>query len=152
MEKAKIIGIDLFNRDILVCFGSKDFLVENLSKYVDDTECTSVSEDINVGTSGRSIMLSGGQIVLWMPSLPESGEELGTLSHEIFHVAVMVMKKAGVGFCADSEEVFAYLIGYITKNVTEMLTSDGVLSLLSSDDASHNPRLQNGQSLRHDTP
>lgn len=53
--------------------------------------------------------------------------ETATLAHEIFHIACYIMEKAGISLCHESDEAYAYLIGYITKKVNECLS-------LSSDD------------------
>lgn len=41
----------------------------------------------------------------------------GTLAHEIYHLANMIMHYRGVRFCDASEEAFAYLIDWLTEKI-----------------------------------
>lgn len=41
----------------------------------------------------------------------------GTLAHEIYHLANMILHYRGVRFCDASEEAFAYLIDWLTEKI-----------------------------------
>lgn len=126
----KVIPIDIYNTDLLFVVGSKQDLKDALKKHLDMDDAED-AYDVMVGniedyTLGRSAYLNSGQLALWLPDASDKA----TLAHEIFHVACYLMEKVGIGLCHESDEAYAYLIGYITKKVDELLipSSDDVLS------------------------
>ena len=52
---------------------------------------------------------------MWIPHLPRDGEDLATVSHEIFHMAKDIMNHVNIPLDESSEEAWAYLIQDITK-------------------------------------
>lgn len=119
----KIIPIDIYNTDMLLVVGTEGELKLSLEKYLgkdDAKEAYAVmAEDISDISLGRSAVLSSGQVVLWMPD----DSDKGTLAHEIFHIACYIMKKIGISLCNESNEAYAYLIGFITNKVNDVLNS-----------------------------
>ncbi len=121
----KIILIDIYNTDVMIHFGDYDSLKEELTARFGLEDALSILDGMNLNAImlGRTVILSAGNIILWMPSIPKTNKEKGTLAHEIFHAACQIMTKIGVSPCSDNEEAYAYLIGYITSKVEELLTS-----------------------------
>lgn len=124
----KIIPIDIYNTDIMVHFGNYDSLKEELTARFGLEDALSILEGMNVNENmlGRTVLLSAGNIILWMPSIPKTNKEKGTLAHEIYHAACEIMNKIDVPPCPDNEEAYAYLIGYITSKIEELITSSCV--------------------------
>jgi len=118
----KIIPIDLYCRDILFAFGDEPSFRKALRKYHTQEETDGIIEaaDINEHSTGKTLCNEKyNAFIVWMPQLPKTAAELGTLSHEIFHAAQALMINIGANLSDDSEEAYAYLIGYITKRVLE---------------------------------
>lgn len=59
--------------------------------------------------------LIGGQTIVRLPKRPVTPVEFGTLSHEIFHAVDYIFRRIGMKLGADSDEAYAYLIGYVTE-------------------------------------
>lgn len=57
--------------------------------------------------------------VLWIPKIPTTPREYGTLSHEIFHMTEKIMTWAGVLLHEASEEAYTHLIGHLTTKILE---------------------------------
>jgi hypothetical protein len=116
-----IIPIDIYNTDIMVHFGDLGSLKEELVARFGLEDALPILDglDINDNLLGRTVLLSQGNIILWMPSVPQTAKEKGTMAHEIFHAACEIMTKIDVQPCEENEEVYAYLIGYITSRVLE---------------------------------
>lgn len=120
----KIIPIELYSRDLMVHFGEKSELPEFLDRYVEKEEIDVFLADIEDGrTDGRTMLLSNGALLIWMPRKPETPKEHGTLSHEIFHATEFLMKEIGASLSPESSECYAYLTGYLTQKVHELLTT-----------------------------
>lgn len=130
----KIIPIDLYATDLLVVFGNKEELEAKLYELCGVGDWVTHTDDIDEQCNGRAIRLNSGQIVLWMPQMPHNAKEHGTLAHEIFHCASLLMNRIGVSPTYESEEAYAYLIQYLTKEIISFLQDDA-RSPLSQDDA-----------------
>lgn len=115
-----IIPIDAFFRDVLVCFGDKQTFKEALIEYHTEEEADSIMGEMDFSLNGHTFYDTVFRaFILWMPKKPETAQDWGFLSHEIFHTAYAVMRKIGVTPSDDSEEVYAYLISYLTKRIIE---------------------------------
>ena len=117
----KVIPIEIYNIDVLFVVGTKDELKISLEKHLEKEDADDAYNvmvgDIEDFTLGRSAYLNSGQTALWLPN----AEDKGTLAHEIFHIACYIMEKVGICLCHESDEAYAYLIGYITNKVNEVL-------------------------------
>lgn len=120
-----IIPIPIYNTDLMVHFGDYDSLKKCLISAFGLEDTLSILNGMNINDNmlGRTVLLSTGNIILWMPNIPKTNKERGTLAHEVFHAACEIMNKVDVPPCSDNEEVYAYLIGYITSKVEDLLTS-----------------------------
>lgn len=119
----KVISIGIYNIDILFVVSSKQELEQALKKHLDKEEAEDaynvMIKDIGDNTLGRSASLNSGQIVLYV----KNADDKGTIAHEIFHIACYIMERAGISLCHESDEAYAYLIGYITNKVNDILDS-----------------------------
>lgn len=59
--------------------------------------------------------LEGGQTIIRLPKKPETPQEFGTLSHEVFHAVDWIFRHINIRLSGYSDEAYAYLIGYITE-------------------------------------
>ena len=116
----KIIPIDIYNTDLIFITGTKDDLKAALEYYLGNKNSkevyTVMTENISNINSGKSTFLNSREIVLWIPN----PKDKATLAHEIFHTVYYIMEKVGISLCHESDEAYAYLIGYITNKVTEL--------------------------------
>ena len=77
--------------------------------------------DIPFQSKGKSIMFSGGQVLLWMPEKPKTAIEFSFLQHEIFHCACFVLEKVGIKYHDKTCEAYAYLIQFLTLKIYKKL-------------------------------
>lgn len=119
----KVISIDVYNTDMLLVIGTQEelklALEEHLGKEEAEESYNVMAEDISNISLGRSAFLDSGQVVLWMPN----SKDKATLAHEIFHIVCYIMEKVGISLRYESEEAYAYLIGFITDKVNDALNS-----------------------------
>ncbi|WP_080057182.1 hypothetical protein [Spirosoma aerolatum] len=113
-----IISYGVYPFDLMVSIGEDTETVKkrlsktNLSRL--DIEQTDVYEIVG---KGRTVMFSNGATLLRLPHLPETPFEFGVLSHEIFHCVHFLFEKIGIKLSMDSDEAFAYMVGYITSEI-----------------------------------
>ena len=57
--------------------------------------------------------------IIVINKLNNTGEDVNTFAHESFHAAVDILEACHIKFTEDTNEVYAYLIGYLTECVTQ---------------------------------
>ena len=108
-----IVDCGVYPFDILVYFGSdKKKLFKELSKYLPIKELKKLTFN-----DGKTIMFSSGQTVLWLKEKPTSIKGIAQLNHEIFHCACFVLERVGIKYCKKTDEAYAYLLEYLTKQI-----------------------------------
>ena len=116
----KIIPVDIYNTDLLLVIGTTEDLENALKEHFGEEEGEKgyalMAEDISDISLGRSALLECGAVALWMPDASDKA----TMAHEIFHIATYIMEKVGIRLSHDSDEAYAYLIGYITRKINEI--------------------------------
>ncbi len=116
----QIIRIDTLYRDLMVHFGSKKTLRKELRKYVSEKAISQAFEKCNFEGKGQMYINQHlGIFFIWMPNKPESAEDVGFLIHEISHAVISIMQTIGVNLSDDSEEIYAYTIGFLTHQIIE---------------------------------
>ena len=119
---SKIIPVDIYCRDILFYFGDADSFQEELYKYHDKKTAERIFENMDISeyNMGKTyINFANNAFVFYMPHIPRDAFEYSFLTHEIFHVTVLLMKSIGASLTDESEEAYAYLNGFLSKRVME---------------------------------
>ena len=57
--------------------------------------------------------------IIVINKLKNTSEDINTFAHESFHAAVDVLESCNINLSEDTNEVFAYLIGYFTECVNK---------------------------------
>ena len=119
-----IVDVDIYKRSVVfsICQTEKQIRQE-LSKHpVDDLD--GLISAINPNNAGKYYAItathSGDVYVFFNPN----GMNKGTIAHEIFHATCYITKHIGLPLTAESEEAYAYLLGYITVEFYKQLKKD----------------------------
>jgi hypothetical protein len=116
-EKMFVVSWEIFPFNVLVFLGTKrDDVLKEIHEYGYDLDDEEKSHLIMYGT-GRTVILKGGQTVLWLNNYPKKGS--GVLSHEIAHSVYFILDKVGIKINDDCEELFAYMTEYLTNKITK---------------------------------
>lgn len=116
----KIINIDLYNRDVMVHFGSKKELHKELHNYHKPDAVKEIVNAINFDADGFTLCNSdNGAYIVYMPKQPSTPSEIGTLIHELSHATNAIMEAIGITLTESSEEAYAYCLGFLTRKVFE---------------------------------
>lgn len=116
-----IIPLVVYPYDIMFSVGEADkqFLKACEARMPDDDYKDLLEDSIcslSRETNGRTYHhLVGGWTIIRLPKKPTTPAQYGTLFHEIFHAVYFIFSRIGIRLCEDSDEAFAYLIGYITE-------------------------------------
>ena len=113
-----LIDIPPFYRNLIVCMGDKETLRKCLLEYHDENIVNEVLELVKDTSLGRTVYSEDtGVFFLWVLQKPKTAQDMGFLLHEIFHAACAVMSGIGCNPSDDSEEVYAYLITFLTEKI-----------------------------------
>ena len=115
--KFKIIELKLFPYDILVVFNATNEEIKTkLSKFGIDSD----GLPLDGAYKARTIKLPNNAVLITFPEPPTKG----VFAHEIFHAAWMILDTMGVKPSSDSEEIYAYIIEYITNELNPHLIKE----------------------------
>ena len=114
----KVVPVDVYNTDVLVSIaqtdeelynsiGSEHFTKEDFEECYNDW--TMDARVVSHPTKGFIIMRFRNII-----------EEHGIIAHEAFHAAYTLLDKVGMRCNYETEEAYAYLIGFLTNKIAEI--------------------------------
>lgn len=120
-----IIPIDIYNADLYVSLGESDERFrQGLLRYKDSDwveECVEfmdVKPQQGCGRMGQK----DNFFLIRLGVFPNDAWDYGTLQHEIFHYVEFFFKHIGMPHHTKySSEAYAYLIGYLTKQIYNRL-------------------------------
>ena len=121
-----IIKNKIFPFDLMVSFNQsdKDF-IKSFNDYDLDFENDVILTLEQTKTNqGRTILFPTGPLVMRLNYFPKSPEEFGMLAHEIFHVVEFILQRVNVKLSRKSDECFAYMIGFYTKEIFELINKN----------------------------
>jgi len=115
------VEIGLFSQQVMFHFGDTGLLKELLEKYANEAVAKEVLDDINSKDAlGTTFSLPKGTLV-YLPDKPKTDEDYGVLAHEILHAVFKVAQKIGVEYSPQGEELYTYLMQYLTQAALEEL-------------------------------
>jgi hypothetical protein len=70
---------------------------------------------LSPGDEAITVHYDTGFTLIRMGVVPKTPEAYGSLQHEIFHAVIYLMQYVGASLNEGSNENFAYIIGYLTR-------------------------------------
>ena len=112
ISKENIFKVDggTFDIDIYVCVSNDIPKIINLVDSLGDMICDSSYFD----TRATTLYAYGHPIFVWFP---EEEMDLVVVNHELVHITCAIMKWAGIPLTNETEEIFAYELQYLTKQI-----------------------------------
>lgn len=122
-SKNFIIPLVIYPFDVMVSLGeTNEQMDKQLDKYKlssEDLELAALNHDT---TQGRAVMFQGNQSLIRLRKIPVTNADYGNLQHEIFHCVTFIMFRIGMPLEINkSDEGYAYLVGYLTKEIYSKL-------------------------------
>ncbi len=113
-----IIPFHIYPFDVMFSIGESDLLLRNtLLTYCNIERIDELMDSIELKSSfGLSVRLwSGSAFLIRLKINKNTSKFRATVNHEIFHVVHSLLSGIGMKLTDDSEEAYAYLIGYVTE-------------------------------------
>ena len=117
--KFTIIPLHIYPFDVCISINQTD---DDFLNSMDGQDTDGIESLLNIPKTvvGRAVMLSSGLSIIRV----KAGKDIphNIIAHEIFHIVTFIMERIGMEFVMmKSDEAYAYLIGYITKEVYKIL-------------------------------
>ena len=104
-------------------YGATFHLVEgtpaDFGRYMKTAFARDVATD---GAAHTLLMPVDFTIVIWLQAMPASALHLSVVAHEAFHATTFVMEHVGITLRDESDEAFAYYLGWLVRNLVMRLT------------------------------
>lgn len=121
-NKLFIIPVDVYMRDVGVIVSTWEQAIHSISDQLEEDESEELLRDHPKGDErGRYFMTNSGLSVVWIRQGQSPQVTYSTIVHEVVHASVAILKRIGVSLCPESEEVYTYLIEYLTFEASSKL-------------------------------
>jgi hypothetical protein len=118
--RTTVIDIEVYSVSVVVTTLQDKALLKTLRRLgcdITDEEATAFSlQDCHAGLTAQ---LSSGVVVIRLRDEPDTPFMVGKLAHEAFHATTFILRRAGVRFCSQSDEAFAYAIDCLVRQSLE---------------------------------
>ena len=116
----KIIPVDVFSTDVLVSINqSDDKLYDRLCHRFTREQFDLAFDDWK--SDARTVTHSDGFIIVrFRGKIKKEPDTLGLVAHEAYHAAYAVLNKIGVQPGFETEEVYAYLIQFLVREIIKL--------------------------------
>jgi hypothetical protein len=109
-----IIPIDVYMRDMGIIISTWEQAIDAISDQLEEGE----KEDLiratpKVNERGRHFTTNSGLSVVWIRQGLSLRVTHSTITHEVVHASIEILKSIGISLCPKSEEAYAYLIEYL---------------------------------------
>ena len=113
------LDADPFDVDVKVVIGSDALAASKVLRYwTGDMNIQAATLNVRGMTIWPDRNIPGIPCI-WIPSIPKTPDEQGVLAHEMTHIVQMLMSYVGVTLTEASEEAYAYMVGYLTRQFYE---------------------------------
>lgn len=118
-----IFPISCLRRGVLVIYGDFEGLREAIAEdeAFGDPEEYDRFKDNSLGLVARDKDMRGESII-WFPKEPIP--EFPQIAHEVSHAVFHMLSSIGIPHTDDTDEIYAYLIEYLTTVIHEWLNED----------------------------
>ena len=109
MMRYKFIHIDIYKAELFLCEGDP----EKVQKYI--TERTGIKDKLKFGEEEAVTYTCGGYAVCYF----NKKCTIPLLAHELLHVVIYILSRAGISLSNDSDEAYTYLLEFLMKKALE---------------------------------
>ena len=116
----KIISVDVFCTDVVVSINqSDDVLYDRLCHRFTREQFDSAWDDWT--SDARTVTHKDGFVIVrFRNKIKKDPEHLSLVAHEAYHAAYSVLNKVGIQPGFETEEVFAYMIQFLVREILEI--------------------------------
>jgi hypothetical protein len=118
--RTTVIDIEVYSVSVVVTTLQDKALLKTLNRLgCGLTEEEAAGFSLQESYAALTAQLSSGVVVIRLRDEPDTPFMVGKLAHEAFHAATFILRRAGVRFCSQSDEAFAYAIDCLVRQSLE---------------------------------
>lgn len=111
------LNMGIFEFDVVGVIGEYSKMGEYIAWKFDDKGFDPSQWDNGYEARGKVFYRHGYVPILWLPKLPKTKREHGTLAHESLHVVFHLFEWASLPISRDTEELAGHTVGHIVTNL-----------------------------------
>lgn len=117
----EVIQVPIYKTAILVYYGDRKGLYKVVKKHADRATAKEVTAQYMPNTDGQTIITKGRTLTICMKDVPRDANSVAALIHELSHATNYILREVGIQHSEETEEVYTYLLEYLTKETLERL-------------------------------
>jgi hypothetical protein len=122
--RTTVIDIEVYSVSVVVTTLQDRALLKKLRRLgCDITDDEAAGFSMQESYAALTAQLSSGVVVIRLRDEPDTPFMVGKLAHEAFHAATFILRRAGVRFCSQSDEAFAYAIDCLVRRSLEFFNN-----------------------------
>lgn len=117
------IPVDIYKTSVIIVVGESDEVASKYFKrfYLDDEGIQGMCYDMGIGTEARTTLSDSRLCYVRFGENPTPE----CVAHELMHVTFDILRKVGISHTWESEESYAYLLGYLVKEFYRKINKYG---------------------------
>lgn len=116
------IPLVIYPYNVLFYFG------EDLKGFCKTKKIEYKWKEVDDQTEGLTLFTDSDIVIISMDYVPTDSHGYSVLQHEIFHAVSFTLRSVGINLTEDTEEAYAYLIDYLTKQCYTKLKFNEICS------------------------
>ena len=127
MKEIYQLEIPIYNCCLWVFYGPVDDCVAAMKRLQDGEYIKSWREIAVEKPDTKGLYLYNRKeniCILWLPQVPTSIADYGSLVHEIEHFVFRLFDNIGMTHSDDSDEAYAYLLSYVFKELDKLASDE----------------------------
>ena len=120
--KTEIFPINIFKHGIRIVVGNENDLLSVAECEGWRDEAVKIMDGVK-DYVGITLRLESGDSAILLPDKDGEGIATPIVVHELIHAVSHVLRNIGIEYSIDSEEIYAYVIEYLTEEVINWISS-----------------------------
>lgn len=117
-----VLSWQLYPHDVMVSVGETEAQVlRRIRRTAYELTPDEIEQLSFKGRVGRTVMLRGGQTILWVQRFNGDPASVAVLAHEAYHAVCMLLERVGVAYSDSSDEAFAYALEWLMRTILARL-------------------------------
>lgn len=116
-----VVDLLIFPFTVMFSLGESDNALLSKLKERDMPDEKNGTIHLSDDMLGKCTLYENNLCLIRTKFIPKTADQYGTLHHEIFHAVSFILQELDVKLNKNTEEVYAYLTGYITRELYKKL-------------------------------
>lgn len=116
-----VFHIPIFPFTVMFSLGETDDSLFTKLKRMGMPNTKKSTAELDPNDLGKCVLYENNLCLIRTNAIPKTADQYATLHHEIFHAVSFMLQEITIKLDKNTEEVYAYLTGYITRELYKKL-------------------------------